>query len=36
VTEASPEKMEPIDRTIAIVEKMEATDLKENPEEMGI
>jgi hypothetical protein len=30
-TEANPEKMEPIDRAITILEKMEATDLKANP-----
>jgi hypothetical protein len=34
VTEANPEKMDPVDHAIAILEKMEATDLKANPEEM--
>jgi hypothetical protein len=33
-TEANPEKMEPIYRAIAILEKMEDTDLKANPEEI--
>jgi hypothetical protein len=33
-TEANPEKMVPSDRAIAILEMMEATDLKANPEEM--
>jgi hypothetical protein len=32
--EANPEKMEPIDREIAILEKMEAMDLKANPGEI--
>jgi hypothetical protein len=33
-TEANPDKMEPIDQMIAILEKMEAMDLNANPEEM--
>jgi hypothetical protein len=33
-TEANPEKVVPYDRVIAILEKMDATDLKANPEEM--
>jgi hypothetical protein len=34
VTEANSEKMDPIDRAIAILEKMEDTSLKANTEEM--
>jgi hypothetical protein len=34
VMEANPEKVRPIDRAIAILAKMEAMDLKANPEEM--
>jgi hypothetical protein len=33
-TEANPEKMEPTDRTIAVLERVEAMDLKANPEEL--
>jgi hypothetical protein len=34
VTEANPEKMYPVDHAVAILGKMETTDLKADPEEM--